>query len=572
MLKPCGNHSDSPSVSECSVCAKPLCVMCVEQKPEGTFCSASCADARRLQLRARAASARSPGLCSNHPDSPAVARCKVCEKGVCLFCIVETPEGSFCSAKCLQVLSEVKGWVDEPKEAAVPDPEPAPEPEPPPAAPAWSRAVPAEPEVPRPGPKRTVALLLAAAVLGAVAVAAYLATTGPVEGPPIVKKEPPRADPPPPPAPPPPPPPPEPKPEPVKPEPPPAPKPEPPKPPPPPPPMEDPPARHLVRAADPWAGVPPGAWYRVKTSEGGRESFTDLGLKERGGWYAVVVTQARREKPEAEQHRWIEIGAARSTGELKLDPWEVDLVAIQGRESEVLWVVRDGPHAGVVLKRESAGRRVKIVKMEPETLTVKDRAFPCLRVDSEEGGATVRRWLSPEIPLAAVKTEREGATETLVDFGSDWSKRPPFPAPPGPVAKPPVVPPPPPPPKPVPPPAPVATPVPPPKPPPPPPPKEEPEDRRKKMMVDAAAKLRDATPLYREVAAVDPLPAESAELKALLGRAESAQRLLREARGIYLEAKPASDDPAILDRRVSQIDSLLATLGKRMAEIEAVLR
>jgi hypothetical protein len=549
--------------------------MCVEEEEEGTFCSASCADARRLQMRARAQVAQAPGLCANHPDRPSVARCKVCEKGACLLCIVETPEGSFCSPKCLEVLSEVKGWVDDP--VAAPTPEPPPRPASRPsveAAPPVSAA--------RGGPRRAVAVLLAAAALAAIAGAAYFATSGAPEGPPTAKKEPEKPVAAPPPAPPPPKPAPrvEPKPEPPpppKPAPPVEPKPEPPKPPPPPPPpappppappKEEPPARHLVRAADPWNGVPPGAWFRVKTSEGGRDTFTDFGLKERGGWYTVVAMQTRREKTEAEQHRWIEIAAARSTGDLKLEQLEVDLVSIPGREGEVLWVVREGPHAGVVLKNESPGRRVKIVKVEAETLTVKDRAFACLRVDSEEGGATVRRWLAPDLPLAAVKIERSGATETLVDFGSDWSKRPAFPAPPAPVAKPPPPPPPPvavapPPPRPEPPPAPK---------PPPAAPKEDADERRKQKLADAAGRLREATPLYREVATADPLPAEPAGLKALLGRAESAHRLLREARAIYLEVRPTADDPDILDRRVEQIDALLASLGKRKAEIEAGLR
>jgi hypothetical protein len=48
--------------------------------------------------------------------------------------------------------------------------------------------------------------------------------------------------------------------------------------------------------------------------------------------------------------------------------------------------------------------------------------------------------------------------------------------------------------------------------------------------------------------------------------------MLREARGIYVEAKGASDDPGTLDRRIGQIDALLEALAKRIAEIEGVLK
>ena len=95
-------------------------------------------------------------------------------------------------------------------------------------------------------------------------------------------------------------------------------------------------------------------------------------------------------------------------------------------------------------------------------------------------------------------------------------------------------------------------------------------DRR--AVAEAAGKIREATPLYGEVAAADPLPAQPPELKALFLRAESAHRMLRDARILYLDAKAASDDPSILDRRISQIDSLLAALAKRMAQMEAALR
>ena len=683
MAKNCGNHPDTPAVADCGACAKPVCLMCVEESPEGTFCSGSCVEARRLQLRAQATvAAAPPGRCSTHPDSPAVARCKVCENGICVLCIIDSPEGTFCSQKCVEVMGEVKGWVEDPSVMLKPDevpvqaPAPAAPPPPPVPAPApahrslgeggprpapvewtcanhrdikaaadcdrcskpvcrscvvqtprgkfcstacWEES--AEAAAPRKG--RLVPIAAAAVVLAALGAWAVVSFTGnpeetpvakttppplppkpetakpapapkpepapiPVPKPEPAKPEPPKPEPPKPvpvpvpkpePAPVP-----VPKPEPAKPEPPkpeppkpvpvPAPKPEPAKPEPPKPePPKPEPARHLARTVDPWAGHKPGAWFRVKTVEGGKEKYADWGLKERGPWYVVLASQVRLEKPEPEQHRWIEPAEARSTGELKLErpglALDLDLVTLKGREGEVLWVVRDGRNAGVVVKKETPGLRVQILKAEPETVTVKDRGFDCLRVETDEGGSTVRRWLSAEIPLSALKTEREGKTELLVDFGADWTKRPPFPGTSEPVAK--AEPPKPEPPKPAPLPAPKPEP-PKPEPPKPEPPKESPADRTKRLLAEAAARLREATPLYGEVAAAEPLPLQQAELKALLARAESAHRMLRDARILYLEAKAGSDDPSILDRRIAQIDALLAALAKRMAGIEAGLR
>jgi hypothetical protein len=673
MAKNCGNHSDTPAVAECGSCAKPVCLMCVEEAPEGTFCSAGCIEARRLQARAQAVVAAQPaGSCDGHPDSPAVARCKVCEKGVCLLCIVDSPEGTFCSQKCLDVMCEVKGWVEdpsvvlktgsEPPAEAPPPPASAPAVEAPPPAPAPPAPAPAyvhtpvslpcafhpdtksvadcdrcarplcrtcavktlkgtfcsaacveEPAAaPAPGKGRTALIALAAAALVAIGIVAVVLTSGSPEERPVVQAQPP-AKPEPAPSPKP-----EPKPEPpkpapvAKPEPAPAPKPEPapvakpepaptpkpePKPEPPKPapvakpepapapkpePKPEPPkpapkpAPHLVRAADPWRDVKPGSWFRVKSSAAGRDSYTDIGLRERGAWYVVLAIQVRREKTEPEQHRWIEPGEARSTGELRLDQpgvsLDLDLATLRGREGEVLWVVREGAHAGVVVKKEGASARTRLVQAEPGTLAVKDRSFPCLRVETEEGGATALRWLSAEVPLPSIKSELAGTTETLVDFGSDWSKRPRFPGEPEPVAKaeppkPAPVPPPPPPVA-----KPEPAPLPKPEPPKPAPPAEDPADRSKRLQSEAAAKIKEASPAYRDVAAADPLPVKPEEVRALLARAEGAHRLLREARSAYLESKAAAVDPAVIDRRVAQIDSLLTALAARMAQLEAAPR
>jgi hypothetical protein len=247
-------------------------------------------------------------------------------------------------------------------------------------------------------------------------------------------------------------------------------------------------------------------------------------------------------------------------------------------------------------------------------LKVKDRAFPCTLMETElkDPKRSVKTWFCPALPLGAVKTESEGTASALIDFGEDWGKRPPFPEapviakvdppkppppPPPPPPKPepikpeppkpePVKPPPPPPPKPEPvkpeppnpepiKPEPVKPEPPKPPPPPPPPPKPEPVNpepkpeprkeeapaRVKKSMVDAAALIREATPMYQEVAsAMDSLPKDRPSLVGLVDKAERVSLKLSDAKILYASVKADAPDPAVLDRRVAQLDDLLAAI------------
>ena len=564
----CANHADTRAVAECAACAKSICLMCQQEVREGTFCSGACVYVYRGRVRSGTTEirrrqitevSRAPAPCSKPPDSPAMVRCKVCEKEISVLCAIQSSEGTFCSQKCFGVLSEVKSWTDDeadivvkPDEVRIPPPVPAKAAPPPvPAAPPretaetfWSSPTPEEDPVappapskaatpaappresaerlwsapppekvpvappapvlpppppapaarpretaraPRPAPppepvppaapvgptcvnhpgieavadcdscsnpvcracvvrtprgtfcsttcweriakavaprkRRLVPIALAAAAALAVAGAwAVVTFTGILDERPVANAPP--APLPPSPEPPKPEPVPVPKPEPAKPEPS---KPEPPKPPAPK--LET--ARHLLRVADPWVDLKPGAWFRMKTVRGGKETYADTGLRERGPGYVVLASQGRRDETEREELQRIELPEALSMGELKLEregrSVDLDLVTIKGREGELLWVIRDGPNAGAVVKRELVASRVKVLRIEPETLTVKGRKFECLRVESEEGGPTVRRWLSAEVPFAALRTERVGRIEVLVDFGPDWTKRPPFP-------------------------------------------------------------------------------------------------------------------------------------------------
>src|SRR5437762_2727709 len=50
--------------------------------------------------------------CANHSESLALATCKACEKSICLMCVCDEKEGTFCSTRCTQAFREVGGWVN----------------------------------------------------------------------------------------------------------------------------------------------------------------------------------------------------------------------------------------------------------------------------------------------------------------------------------------------------------------------------------------------------------------------------------------------------------------------------
>jgi len=405
---------------------------------------------------------------------------------------------------------------------------------------------------------------------------------------------------------------PEPKPEPVKP--PDPPKPEPVKPPPPPPPKpepvkvevakpEPPPAPHLAFVRDPWGKEKPGAWYRVKTVVNGQESYRDIGLRETGAGYRVLVSQiSAGGKTEPEQFTWTEPEETSLVGSVNGDAqgtkYAADVVRMKSsRPSQ--YVFRDDPHVGVAFPSDAV-----LTRLDLQQIKVKDRAFSCSVMETElrDPKRVVRTWSSVQFPLGAVKSESDGTMIALVDFGDDWTRRPAFPQPPV-IAK--VDPPKPEPPKPEPPkpepvkpeppkPEPVKPPEPkpeppkpepvkppdPPKPepvkppPPPPPPKPEPpkEDasaRVKKSLNDAAGLIRDAAPLYAELAgAMTQLPDDGVALRELMGKAERLTLKLGDARLLYTSVKPDAPDPSVVDRRLAQLDELLASVEECKRELK----
>ena len=153
MDKSCANHPESMALATCKACEKSVCLMCVVDEKEGTFCSADChtafangqevpkfvgaatqsagggsavqkidsifddgpspaaaqaeemappAEADPMPIVAEGTKWRPIGAqCTNHTDTPAVANCDRCSKAVCALCLLEAAQGTFCSSECM---------------------------------------------------------------------------------------------------------------------------------------------------------------------------------------------------------------------------------------------------------------------------------------------------------------------------------------------------------------------------------------------------------------------------------------------------------------------------------------
>src|SRR5688572_12121786 len=105
MAKNCVNHLESHAVADCAVCGKSVCLMCVEEDTNASYCSGDCAASGRSRLAEASIDAprAQKGACVNHPDSKATSYCQVCDKALCASCMIQTPEGTVCTPACLEV-------------------------------------------------------------------------------------------------------------------------------------------------------------------------------------------------------------------------------------------------------------------------------------------------------------------------------------------------------------------------------------------------------------------------------------------------------------------------------------
>ena len=454
MEKHCANHPESLALATCKACEKSVCLMCVCDEKEGTFCSTKCTQVFRevadwvdpgatpVPATAAPTPAHSSGsifdpepgtpapaaaaemtpppatepaefeplvtpgtkwrmigsVCALHTDTQAVATCEACDRTLCALCVTEADNGTFCS------------------ECAAKKAPPAPLPvtaAPRPAAPAPARAR-ARSRRSGSGLKIVAAILIVAGLAG---VGFFLLndSAAPAPNPPIAKARPPKVDP-------------------AKTDPP---KVDPPKvdpaktdpkkvdPPgwvPPrkvePPPKPKPPG--LI--VNPWESVTPGAWYRVKTIRGSEESCSDFVLKAKEEGSYTLATSRGDEKTVIAPF-WV-----RGEEKLSIDgrDWLCEIREFETPPAK-RWVLVDGRNAGVVLKEEGGGGTLSVDRLWDHTVRVAGRSYDCLVVEGVRNGARYKLWYSSRAPAGTVRLETGDGATLLVDQGDDASTRPPLP-------------------------------------------------------------------------------------------------------------------------------------------------
>ncbi len=206
------------------------------------------------------------------------------------------------------------------------------------------------------------------------------------------------------------------------------------------------------RTLGPWELHKPGAWFRYEIVAED-ESLVDTGLKEKGDGFAVVFSQEQKS------------GASKAATEMRMAHQTVritgqEIITVEGRAwpceilqvkdapgGEKSWSVKAGPFIGAVLRTAGAKSSFEPTRVWEHRVSVKGKGFDCLVVEgNRKTGAAVtpvKTWYSTALPSGVLKSESIDRTLALVDFGTEWSKRPPFPGagaavqPPTPVAPPP---------------------------------------------------------------------------------------------------------------------------------------
>jgi hypothetical protein len=491
MDKSCANHPESMALATCKACDKSICLMCVVDEKEGTFCSSECHSAfvegrevpRYEESAAQPASVASSGAqkiesifddgpsapapaaseglnlppsddpmpivaegtkwrsigtqCDNHSDTPAVANCDRCGKPVCALCLLEAAQGTFCSADCLNSVA-----------AQAPAPAPvgsrsAPQPV---LAPAEKAALQGKPvfkfkEPPKSNKGGLIAVIAVFAII--IPVGGYycwkvfspeppaVSNTEPNNN--VVLNPPPPVDP-----------------KPVDPKPvdpkPVDPKPVDPKP------VRDPdpvvktpdpdpaptgiylkprvvPKAVPTRTLNPWADERPGCWYRLRTTEGGKTTYTDIGLKEKSSSSYTLAVQKSGQSAATEEK--VDAPTVYLRGEQTLTIGGQEYLCeshtiTQDAAAPKTLMLLSSKYPGAIFKSDGPGGSFSANKVWEYSMTVKGRSFDCLVVEGLLDNKPVKTYYA-SLPIQMIRREKAGESTVLVDFGEDWAKRPAFP-------------------------------------------------------------------------------------------------------------------------------------------------
>jgi len=485
MDKSCANHPESMALATCKACDKSVCLMCVVDEKEGTFCSSEChtafANGQEVPKFVGAATEASSGggsvvqkmdsifddapssspsahleevqappseepmpivaegtkwrpigsQCENHGDTPAVANCDKCSKPVCALCLLESSQGTFCGAECMNAGAKqpaVERLVAAEKAAAQGKQEKN--------KPVYKFKKP-------PKSNKAVVMVAVAVVLVAAVAIGYYAwnsfagditlrdftptpdvvvnpipptttptttipttpttvttpeTTPTVTTPvtqqtttpafiPRVRKPLTKAVP--------------------------------------------------SRQINPWNDHDAGSWYRLRITRGSQVSYKDIGLKEKGKDFNVLVTQTSAN------------GQAAAASEAKVPVPTVylrgeDTFTFEGQtylceiQSPTLeegpvksWSLLSGKNPGAILKSESPEGTFTANRVWEHTLRVKGNSLECLVIEGQiqSGGSSrpVKNWFCGAVPLGLIQQQKDGELTELIELGEDWAKRPAFP-------------------------------------------------------------------------------------------------------------------------------------------------
>jgi hypothetical protein len=204
----------------------------------------------------------------------------------------------------------------------------------------------------------------------------------------------------------------------------------------PPPPKPEPPKP--TRMVHPWEQQDPGSWYRVKTTQGGKETYTDFGLKSRTEVDYVLLIQAStggQAGPVQEQKTAITPTAILGEEILEIEgrTYPCEIRAARGTDGSIgrSWVLVQGRHSGAVLRNETSDGKFSTQRVWEHQPRVAGRMYECLVVEGEieapTGRQSLKTWFAAGLPLGALKIETPSTSVTLIGQGDDWAQRPPFP-------------------------------------------------------------------------------------------------------------------------------------------------
>jgi hypothetical protein len=485
MDKSCANHPESMALATCKACDKSICLMCVVDEKEGTFCSSDCHTAfangqevpKFVPAAVESVAPSGSGVkkidsifddepsappvssdelhappsddpmpivaegtkwrpigqqCQNHSDTPAVANCDRCSKPVCALCLLEASQGTFCSADCMGAVAQ----------------QPAAQP-----APAERAALQGRPVVQYKISKKSgrgsntgVAVAATMILIAAAAAGIYygwnsfsIQTSDPVKDPikdiisenPVtptttegVKSNPDPVTP-----------------DPVK------------------PPVKDPTpvgtkesapvyyaprikkqpkaVANLTRAVNPWSELEPGTWYRIRSVKGGQVTYTDVGLKEKGKDFYVLNKQtATNGQAAAASDERTAVPTLYIRGEESFNyenqdfPCEIRSPGLEEAAAR-FWTLLSGKNQGTVIKSVTPEGSFTAARVWEHAIKVKGETLECLVVEGTQktgaASAYIKRRYCGMNPLGVVRMESDAESFALVDQGSDWSKRPAFP-------------------------------------------------------------------------------------------------------------------------------------------------